>query len=243
MVRGVPISLAFHVVALFLVLWLGNAVNRRPAIQPPLRLNVRMVQLPRTQPQETPPVAVEEEPATDPVSEPVRQEPEPDLPPKTLPEMKTDPPVETEKQTEPDKPEEIPVEEITPTEPQAGPAPDTDEPAAEAPPSVTGAAVSGTDASFPFAWYLSLMEGKIARNWNPRQMGFRRDSGIACTVHFTIQRNGQVTGLTLVQSSGIGVYDREALRAVQAAHLTPLPPDYGSSSLGVTMIFNLTAGD
>ncbi len=107
----------------------------------------------------------------------------------------------------------------------------------------TGASVASTDANFPFAYYLSVMEGQVARNWNPRQMGFRSNSGVSCVLHFTIQRSGAVSQVTLSRSSGIGVYDREAMRAVQSTRLPPLPGDFGSNTLGVTMTFNLESGD
>ena len=100
----------------------------------------------------------------------------------------------------------------------------------------------GTDSDFPFAWYLSRVEGLIARNWNPRQLGFGKRAVVSCAVHFNIARGGAVSQATLVASSGIGVFDRESLRAVQTTSLPPLPPQYGGSSLGVTFIFNLEPG-
>ena len=114
-----------------------------------------------------------------------------------------------------------------------------DAPAADAPSLPLGASVQGTDADFPFAWYLSTVQGQITRNWQPRQLGFGKRARVTCAVHFVIGRNGAVGQISLVDASGISVYDREALRAVQATRLPPLPPQYGGSSLGVTFIFNL----
>jgi len=42
-----------------------------------------------------------------------------------------------------------------------------------------------------------------------------------------------------VRNSGVGVYDREALRAIQTVRLPPLPPQYAAATLGVTFTFNL----
>jgi TonB family protein len=65
---------------------------------------------------------------------------------------------------------------------------------------------------------------------------------VACAVHFVIARNGTISQVTLSEGSGVGLYDREALRAVSTTRLPPLPPTYGGSSLGVTFIFNLESG-
>jgi len=232
MTRGLPASLVIHICGIGLVLWLGNAVNR-PVYEPPRRINVQMVHLPPREQPQTPPPEQETQP-TETITQPQPQVEE-TRPPKELPEPKQE-----EKTPEPEIETEPRPEVKTETEPEVLPETRPEETVPEeAEPVAAGAAISGTDSNFPFAWYLSLMEGKIARNWNPRQMGFKKDSGTYCTVHFTIMKNGTITGLTLVRGSGIGVYDREALRAVQAARLTPLPPDFGSSSLGVTMTFNL----
>ncbi|PID80084.1 hypothetical protein CSA17_04815 [bacterium DOLJORAL78_65_58] len=234
MTRGLPVSLVIHILGVGLVLWLGNAVNR-PVYEPPRRINVQVVHLPSVAPQAPP---TETTPSPEPEVVPPKPKVEETKPPKEVPEPRPE-----EKKPEP-KVEEDPRPEAKPETP---PRPVEDSPPEEAPrdqpreavPVAAGAAVSGTDSNFPFAWYLSMMEGQIARNWNPRQMGFKKDSGVYCTLHFTIMKNGTVTGLTVVRGSGIGVYDREARRAVQAVRLPQLPPDFGSSSLGVTMTFNL----
>ncbi len=225
MTRGLPLSMIIHALTLGLVLMFGNMVQQK-TYETPKTIGVRLVELPRTQPKEEKPVEDIK------ILEPPKPQPkQPDeLPPKELPEpkkeIKKEPPKEEARE---EKPKEIEPDEVS-------------EPAAAIPPT-TGAAIAGTDANFPFAWYLAIMEGQVARNWNPRQMGFRNDAGIACVVHFTIQRSGLVVQMTLVRSSGVGVYDREALRAVQSTRLPQLPGDFGANSLGVTMTFNLESGD
>ncbi len=107
----------------------------------------------------------------------------------------------------------------------------------------TGAAGGGTGQPFPFAWYLTLVEGHVSRNWNPTQLGFGGQAERGCVVHFVIQENGAVTEATVEESSGVALYDREALRAVTAANpLPPLPRGFGARSLGVSFIFTLRAG-
>ncbi len=103
-----------------------------------------------------------------------------------------------------------------------------------------GATAGGTDQDFPFAWYLSLVEGRISRNWSPAQLGFGAQAERSCVVHFTIRRDGRVADLAVVESSGIDLFDREAVRAVQAsAPLPSLPAGFGADRLGISFVFTL----
>lgn len=228
MSRGLPWSVVLHGVILVLVVMFGNRVDRQ-ILQPPRTLNFRMV---RPEPEVVVTETTPEDPAPQP--EPIRPEPDPVLPPKEVPEKSP------EREPEPDP---VPVREPDPPAPESSPAddstpaPDVAQPTAA--PTLSGPSVAGTDTNFPFAWYLSQIEAKIARNWKPRQLGFAERSQISCAVHFVIARNGAVSQVTLVRNSGVGVYDREALRAVQTARLMPLPPQYGAATLGVTFTFNL----
>ena len=109
-------------------------------------------------------------------------------------------------------------------------------------PVASGPAVSGTDVDFPFAWDRHRVEGIIARNWNPRQLGFREGSSRSAVVHFVIGRGGQVSQVELVRPSGVSLFDREALRAVRAGRMPPLPAKFPHSALGVTFVFTLESG-
>ncbi len=237
MTRGLPVSILIHALTIGLVLVFGNSVNQRQ-FEVPRTIGVKLVELPKM-----------EQPKTeklDPVQiiEPPKPQPKiiEDLPPKEVPEEKPDP--KPEKKPDPPK-EVIPREEPVEIIPEAA-APETpidsEIPDSQSAILATGAAVAGTDSNFPFAWYLSVMEGQVARNWNPRQMGYN-NSGVSCILHFTIQRSGAVSQVTITRSSGIGVFDREALRAVQSTRLPQLPGDFGANSLGVTMTFNLESAD
>jgi TonB family protein len=173
-------------------------------------------------------VIPEEEPLEVP---PPREDPV--LPPKEVPkqeERKPDPPPEVA----PD-----PVPQQAEDEAEAPPEPEDDVPAVQ---TASGPAVSGTDVDFPFAWYLNSVEGIVARNWKPRQLGFREGSQRSCVVHFMVGRTGQVSQVTLVRSSGVSLFDREALRAVKAARLQPLPAKFPHRALGVTFVFTLESG-
>ncbi|MCK9995394.1 MAG: TonB family protein [Candidatus Krumholzibacteria bacterium] len=226
--RGLPVSILVHAIALVVVFMFGNYVARNP-VRPARSIKVKMIHMP-------PPRIVEktvpEEPAVQP--EP-RKEVKTELPPKELPKPK---PVEKPKV------EKKPQEKIEVEDPKPREQTETPEKTVEkvAKPVISGPSAANTDTDFPFAWYLSRVEGLIARNWDPKQIGFGKRAVVSCAVHFSIARNGTVTQVTLVRNSGVGVFDRESLRAVQTTKLPPLPPQFTGPSLGVTFIFNLEPG-
>ncbi|MFT7699643.1 MAG: protein TonB [Candidatus Krumholzibacteriia bacterium] len=223
--QGIPLSLLTHAFVLLMVLMFGNTVAKQPVRQPK-SINVKMVRMPQTKPQEAQP-AIESAP---PVAQP---EIKAELPPKALPEPKPEP-----KDVKKDPQPEIKEPEVKPTET------DTKAEIADVVPqaALTVPTINGTDEDFPFSWYISLIEGKVVSQWKPRQLGFGKRAVVSCTVHFRIARNGSVSQVTLVRNSGVGVYDRESLRAVKTTRLPPLPPNYNGNSLGITFTFNLKPG-
>ncbi len=226
--RGLPVSILVHAIALVVVFMFGNYVARNP-VRPAHSIKVKMIHMPPPQEIEA---AVPDEPAVQP--EP-QKEVKPELPPKELPKSKPAEKPKVEKKPQ----EKIEVEDPKPREQTET----RDKPVEKvAKPVVSGPSAANTDTDFPFAWYLSRVEGLIARNWNPRQIGFGKRAVVSCAVHFSIARNGTVTQVTLVRNSGVGVFDRESLRAVQTTKMPPLPPQFTGPSLGVTFIFNLEPG-
>jgi protein TonB len=223
MSRGLPYSLFVHGLGLVLVFMFGNHVSRQPITQP-RAINVQMVRMPEIN---RPPAETVQEV----VPPPVQEEIKPDLPPKELPKPKPEDKPREEKKPQPEvkQPEPVVEEPVASDE-----TPEVQAQSVISPPSVTG-----TDTEFPFAWYIAQVEGKIVQNWKPRQLGFGKRAVVSCTVHFVIARNGNVSQVTLIRNSGVGVYDRESLRAVSTTKLPPLPPQYPGQSLGVTFIFNL----
>lgn len=226
--RGLPVSILVHAIALVVVVMFGNYVARNPVL-PSRSIKVKMIHMP---PPQVPEATVPDEPVVQP--EP-QKEIKQDLPPKELPKPKPEEKPKVEAQPQ----EKIEVEEPKPKEQVETP----DKPVEKvSKPVVSGPSVSNTDSNFPFDWYLSRVEGLIARNWKPRQIGFGKRAVVSCAVHFSIARNGTVSQVTLVRNSGVGVFDRESLRAVQTTKMPPLPPQFTGNSLGVTFIFNLEPG-
>jgi len=184
-----------------------------PTLKPERIFRVRITQAPAVQ-------------TTAPEQPPVQVEQPPEI---VTPEPQPKTPPKLEPKQVPEKPREQPK----PEQPEKQPAPELP----------AGPSVSSTDEPFQFAYYLTLIEGRITRHWNPRQLGFRESSQRSCVVHFLIDRSGYISQVTLTTPSGVALFDREALRAVQAAQpLPPLPPKYTARSLGVNFVFTLESG-
>jgi TonB family protein len=228
-----PWSIIVHLAALGLLAAWGGHVPQ-PPLEPQRIMRVSLAHLPEVvQPQVSQPAAEPEAAPVVPSAEPAPR-PEPQealLPPKEVPRRE-----ETKPEPE-QKPEPTPVRP-EPEEPAESEPLDEVEPA----PTASGPAVSGTDVDFPFAWYINRVEGIVARNWKPRQLGFREGSTRSCIVHFMVGRAGQISRVTLVRGSGVSLFDREALRSVKASRLPPLPAKFPHQGLGVTFTFTLQSG-
>jgi TonB family protein len=235
--RGVPASLLLHAVAFAAMLLWGNLVGR-PQVRTPSAISVRLVGSPgggRSAPETA---------APEPQAAPAEPAPRPDpvRPPKEVPrERAKDKP----KQASPELPETGPKTKATAAgsgRPASAGSGSGSSGVNGASVGVGGPSVSGTDSDFPFAYYVQAVEGRIVANWHPRQLGFGDRAVVSCSVHFVIGRGGAVSQVRLVRNSGLGVFDREAVRAVQTSRLPPLPPQYRGSDLGVTFDFNLEPG-
>ena len=234
MQRGIPASVALHALAFAGLMFYGSLASR-PQVAAPSVINVRLVDGPRGRA----PAAAVAEPTTAP-AEPVAR-PDAARPPKQLPH---------EKPKSKDKPKPAARAVGKP-----GPIPAAGRPEGtgatggtnagagiSAGVGVGGPGVSGTDRDFPFAYYLEAVKSRIIAKWNPRQLGFGQKAQISCSVHFVVNRAGLVSQVQLVRNSGVGVYDREAYRAVMDTQLPPLPPQFQGKDLGITFDFRLEPG-
>ena len=97
-----------------------------------------------------------------------------------------------------------------------------------------GAKVGFDNPNFRHSYFVDRLTAMLAAEWQRPAIG----GELAVLVHFTIRRDGAVTGVEIVESSGYSSYDLAALRAVQqAAPFPPLPQSYAQSDLGVTVEF------
>lgn len=256
MQRGLALSIVVHLAVLgLLATWGGLAPT--PSLEPQRVLKVKLAHMPHAKPQVQQPAAEPQTVVTEAEVAPPEIEAEPDevepapppppiddpvLPDKNVPEIAEDPPeAEPDREPEPLAPAEVP--EIASPIPDEMAVTETDiDSAAVVRPLTQGPAASGTDVDFPFAWYLKRVEGNVARKWQPRQLGFRGQSQRQCVVHFMIGRTGTVSQVSLIKSSGVSLFDREALRAVKASRVPPLPGKFSYPALGVTFVFTLQSG-
>lgn len=117
--------------------------------------------------------------------------------------------------------------------PPPPPAPATTAPAVDVP--IGGAAVTGLEGGdFPYTIYIERMKSLIGSRWLRPKV----NDGTTATVHFVIERDGRIRDARLDSSSGLGIYDRAALRAViETSPLPPLPFAYNGTYLGVRLTF------
>ena len=83
------------------------------------------------------------------------------------------------------------------------------------------------------------MVSKIRVNWyaNMPQL-IRTGIGGVVTIRFTIQRDGRITDVTLLKSSGHPPYDFAARKAIElSSPLNPLPADFPNRDERVTAMF------
>jgi TonB family protein len=90
----------------------------------------------------------------------------------------------------------------------------------------------------PYAYYLSIVQSKIASFWEP-PAGIEQQPGeVAVIVWFRIEKDGAVRSSYLEEPSGISPFDSSALRALaRALPLPPLPEDYPGDHLIIHLRF------
>jgi TonB family protein len=98
--------------------------------------------------------------------------------------------------------------------------------------------------SFETQWYdwgdyAQSMVSRIRVNWYANMPPlFRTGIPGVVTIRFTIQRDGQITDVTILQTSGHPPYDQAAKKAIeQSSPLKPLPADFPNPTERVTVMF------
>jgi TonB family protein len=80
--------------------------------------------------------------------------------------------------------------------------------------------------------YITAMSAAIKRNWK-QNMGVAGQN----TVRFTIERDGRITGIELIEPSSIFALDRESQVVLSNAKLPPLPAQFTEPKLVIRLIF------
>jgi TonB family protein len=87
-----------------------------------------------------------------------------------------------------------------------------------------------------FTRWINRFKSEVYRNWiipEPARLGVRGQVGI----EFTVDREGRITRITMLSSSGMASLDRAASNALQGSELLPLPDDYPASSVTMRVTF------
>jgi TonB family protein len=88
---------------------------------------------------------------------------------------------------------------------------------------------------FPYAWYVEILYRRLWGSWEGKDRSDR-----ACTVAFSIKRDGAVEKVEVAEGSGDSLYDLQARRAVEVSSpFPPLPEGYPESTLRVQVRFKI----
>ena len=178
-------------------------------------------------------------PAAQPVVEPEPDPPKPKPPPEEI-EAAGD--VVHDKQAEPTPKKEDPKPPPPRSDPEPVEEPDDDGSTERVGDSSAGVQAGG-EISLADDWYRSAVSRALYSTWRkPPLAGLRQP--LSVVVGFEIRKDGTVTDLRVIESSGVDALDRTALRA--AAEASPLPkhpPTWRGSSMTVECLFELTPED
>ena len=101
----------------------------------------------------------------------------------------------------------------------------------------------GGDFAARYAWYVEAVRRNISQNWmqNTIDPPVRAARRAKTTVTFTINRDGSIKNIRIVESSGNRSMDDSTQRALLSVdHFPPLPSDYSGRYVDVTFDFDLS---
>lgn len=101
---------------------------------------------------------------------------------------------------------------------------------------ITGA---GGDFGTKYAWYVRVIQQKVADNWLKYEVDPRITTAQRVYITFDVARDGHPTNVQVEQSSGVPSLDISAVRALQRIDtFGPLPPDYPGRKISVEYWFD-----
>ena len=91
-----------------------------------------------------------------------------------------------------------------------------------------------------FGAYADLLRNRVAQYWQTTAIDPRLRTAPQVSVAFTLHRNGSVTGIRIIQRSGINALDISAQRAIMDASPFPqLPPQFPKNEAEIEFVFEL----
>ncbi len=249
-------SVVGHALAIALGGWVASYTSAATPLAPVMKVDLTQLDLPSlpNEPEPLPEAPAEPEaPAPELVPETIPPDPEPEVeiaPPD--PELPPEPkPLEPEPEPERPPVEELPdPEEVKPDpKPEKPKQPETPERTEEALPepakgpepervsSLASVQAASSDEGVD-DYFLVLVQRKIARRWDPTQASARGRQGVTAVVKFRVGPGGEIIAPELETSSGLSVFDRQALGAIMAANPLPAPPPrFRKSGLNIRFSF------
>jgi periplasmic protein TonB len=101
---------------------------------------------------------------------------------------------------------------------------------------ITGA---GGDFGTKYAWYVRVIQQKVAENWLKYEVDPRITAAQRVYITFDVARDGHPANVQVEQSSGVPSLDISAVRALQRIDtFGPLPPDYSGGKISVEYWFD-----
>ena len=101
---------------------------------------------------------------------------------------------------------------------------------------ITGA---GGDFGTKYAWYVQVIQQKVAQNWLKYEVDPRITSAQRVYITFDVARDGHPSNVQVEQSSGVPSLDISATRALQRIDtFGPLPADYAGNKISVEYWFD-----
>lgn len=97
----------------------------------------------------------------------------------------------------------------------------------------------GGDFGNKYAWYVQVIQRKVADNWLKYEVDPSIKSAQRVYITFDIARDGHPSNVQVEQSSGVPSLDISAVRALQRIDtFGPLPPDYSGGKISVEYWFD-----
>jgi protein TonB len=97
----------------------------------------------------------------------------------------------------------------------------------------------GGDFGTKYAWYVHVIQQKVAENWLKYEVDSRITTAQRVYIDFDIARDGHPSNVRVEQTSGVPSLDISAVRALQRIDtFGPLPPDYSGSKISVEYWFD-----
>ncbi|HUD67181.1 MAG TPA: TonB family protein [Candidatus Sulfotelmatobacter sp.] len=97
----------------------------------------------------------------------------------------------------------------------------------------------GGDFGTKYAWYVHVIQQKVAENWLKYEVDPRITSAQRVYITFDIARDGHPANVQVEQSSGVPSLDISAVRALERIDtFGPLPADYSGSKISVEYWFD-----